>query len=302
MRLRATGVPLALVFLTACGARAPEVPRGADSSETRELLDQPADFAFVARVDRLRADPVYGPLVRELSDRDVGELFGSAMRLDGVGTLEGDKPTHISAVVTLRAGAALTERRSPTLERTRRGVFSKDGDVLPNGVWEMVSLTSDGWPIGLYGMPGALVFVSGRAAGHGHAHFSTHSSPPPPVDFGDDVLAGLWMGEGAARSPALAETMKQRGSRGFVSGELRLRTGAHGDLVGKSLYDTEEHAQEAVDVAKDKLGMYASIWARVLKTCPGLDVVTVENERRGRVVSTRIGRIPDALRALKGCR
>ncbi len=287
------------LVVASCGAPAPKAPEGSQAPETRALLGSAPDFAFVVRLDSLRADPVYAPMLRDLSKKqDLEEILQGVTAIDAVGNLDGPKPLQVSLVMSVRS--------APPFDKVpaewKKSVDAQKGGVsLPSGVWEYASINSDGWPYGFYVAPNNWVFLTGRAAGHGHDWFSSHVEPPPVVDFGNDALVGLWVGPNALKNPAMAETANEPGSKGLESAQLILRDGTHGDLLYTGLYTTKAFADEAVRITVDRLGMYASVWKSAVDRCPGLSVLGLENESDGRVVRMRVTHIPEAVRAALTC-
>jgi hypothetical protein len=290
---------LALCGAASCGSKGPRAPEGTQSAEARSLVGTEPDFAVVVRLDRLRDDLVYAPMVREMSKKnDLDALFNGVTIIDAFGTLDGQTATQASMVLTVRS--APTRNELP--EGWRHELEQRDvGHALPTGVWEYATIGSDGWPYGLYASQHDWVLLSGHAAGHGHDWFSTHAAPPPPIDFGDDVLLGFWVGPHAMKSVAMKEFAKEPGSQGLESGSLILRDGMHGDLLYTGNYATAADAAEAIRVTTDRIGMYASVWKSEVDKCPGLAVLSIENESSGRTVRMRVTHIPQAIRALMDC-
>ena len=284
---------------SACSSRGPRAPEGTATPAAHGLLASDPDFAVVARLDRVRNDLVYAPLLRELSNKkDLDVLFNGVTIVDGFGTFDGAKPMQASVVLTVRSAPSLDDwPKEWRREIEKPGV----GHQLPSGVWEYASISSEGWPYGLYGMQHDFVFLTGRAAGHGHDWFSTNATAPPPVDFGGDVLVGFWMGPRAMKSSAMAEWSKEPGSKGLESASVILRDGAHGDLLYTGIYTTSGDAAEALRITTDQLGMYASVWKSAVDKCPGLSALGIENESDGRTVRIRVTHIPQGIRAAMDC-
>ncbi|GAC1375712.1 MAG: hypothetical protein NVSMB47_21670 [Polyangiales bacterium] len=295
-------VAAVLVSMTLCGAlscgRGASAPSGSDSKATRALLGDDTDYAVVVHVDRFATDPVYGPLIREHSDLHLDKYLARVTAIDMVGALDGPKPTQSSFVITVR-GAGPTEDLPDEWQRALSG---KDGaHPLPSGVLEYATVASDGWPYGGYIAPRDWVLLAGRAAGRGHDYFATHTAPPPPVDFGDDSLIGIWIGPTAIRRAAMAEEAKEPGSLGLESARLVLRDGTHGDLIYDATYDSSEHAQSAIKETREQVGMYASVWKQWVDKCPGIGALTLEASLDGRSVHARVAHIPEAIRAGIAC-
>ena len=287
------------VAASACSSRGPRAPEGTETPAAHSLLGTEPDFAAVVRLDRVRNDLVYAPMLREMANKkDLDALFNGVTIIDGFGTFDGTKPTQASLVLTVRSAPPLND-----WPKDWRNELEKHdvGHQLPSGVWEFATIGSDGWPYGLYGMQHDFVFLSGRAAGHGHDWFSTNVAPPPAVDFGDDVLVGFWMGPHTMKSAAMAEWTKEPGSKGLESASVILRDGAHGDLLYTGIYATSADASEALRVTTDQLGMYASVWKSAVDKCPGLSALSIENESDGRTVRIRVTHIPQGIRAAMDC-
>jgi hypothetical protein len=282
-----------------CSSKGARAPEGTRSAEARSLVGSDPQFAFVARLDRLRADLVYAPMLREMSKKkDLEALFDGVTIVDAFGTFDGQTATQASMVLTVRSGPA----RSELPDGWRSELEKRDvGHALATGVWEYATIGADGWPYGLYSSQHDWVFLAGRAAGHGHDWFSTHASPPPPIDFGDDVLLGVWLGPGAMKGPAMKNVANEPGSRGLEGASIIVRDGVHGDLLYTGNYATSADADEAIRVTTDRIGMYASVWKSTLDSCPGLGVLAIENESSGRTVRLRVTHIPQALRAAMDC-
>lgn len=292
---------VALVALLSLSCTRPEVsaPGGLDTPAAKELLTSEADYAFSIRVDRLRVDPVYSAILHEAAiDKELQPLFETVGSIDGVGAFDDvslEKPSFVGVL-----------RGPPPLEKLpakwRDSLEKSGGSKLPSGVWEYAAIHKHGWPYGLYAMDQAWVLLAGHAAGPGHDWFSSHNTPPPPVEFGADVLLGIWVGPKAMKKPAMAEASKQPGSKGLESTTILLRDGAHGDLVYRGVYETTADAESAISVVSKQVGMYASVWKSTRDKCPGLSVLTLESERSGRVVQFRVGHIPEAIRAARDCK
>ena len=277
-------------------------PAGVDGSGSaaREILGSAPDFAFSLRFDRLRDDPVYAPLLREAgSEKEMQKILENAAIIDAVGAFDGASFRQVSLVGVLRAAPPMKELPASFRKAIEQ---SPDAHPLPSGVVEYASIDKQGWPYGFYVTSHDWVLLAGRGAGPGHDWFSTHTAAPPPVDFGDAVLAGFWLGGEAMKRPAMAEAMKEPGSRGLESMTLVLRDGAHGDLLYSGTYATTADAENAARVATEQLGMYASVWKNTRDKCPGLSALTLETERSGRTVSIRIAHIPEAVRAAMHCK
>jgi hypothetical protein len=298
LRVVAT-VALVAGVTAACSTPTPKAPEGTDSPATKALVGGEPDFAFVMRLDRLRADPVYAPIVRDLSQKeDLEQLLQGITTIDAVGSFEGQDFFQVSLVAAVRSAPPYDMMP----KEWQKKLSGKDGGhVLASGVWEYASIGEGGWPYGLYVAPHDWVLLAGRAAGKGHDYFSANGSPPPPVDFGDDSLAGLWIGPTAMKNPAMNKAANEPGSKGLESSRIVLRDGSHGDMLFTLVYDTKAHADEALKVTSDAIGSYASVWKSLLTDCPGLGVLGLENESDGRVVKAKVTHIPEAIRAAMAC-
>ena len=82
---------------------------------------------------------------------------------------------------------------------------------------------------------------------------------------------------------------------------MLLRDGTHGDAIFTGTYATVDDAENAAKVATRDIGMYASVWKRARDKCPGLSVLTLETERSGRTLRSRIAHIPEGIRAVIAC-
>jgi hypothetical protein len=291
----------ALLAIALVSCSRPEVasPAGIDSPAAKGLLSEQPDYAFSIRVDRLRADPIYGAIIHEANaDETFQALFESIGSIDGVGAIGETSLEKLSLVGVLRGPPPFAKLPKKWREAIEEGGAHK----LPSGVLEFASIGKKGWPYGLYATDQWWVLLGGYAAGPGHDWFSAHDTPPPPVEFGPDVLAGFWMGGSAMKKPAMAEARKEPGSKGLESMTLVLRDGAHGDLIYRGVYETSADAESAIAVTNKELGQYASVWKSTKDKCPGLSVLTIESERSGRTVKLRIGHMPEAIRAGMACK
>jgi len=290
---------LSLIALS-CGRPAAEAPAGVANPGARELLGGEPDFAFSVRIDRLRVDPVYSALLHEAAlDKELEKLFESVGSVDGVGSFDGKTVEQVSLVGVLRAPPPFEQLPAKWRKEIEEGGAARK---LPSGVWEYASLTKRGWPFGFYTTDHEFVLLTGHAAGPGHDWFSTHTSAPPPVDFGADVLAGLWIGPQAMKKKTMADANKEPGTRGLETMTVLLRDGAHGDLIYTGTYATTGDAENAAQIASKEIGMYASVWKSTRDKCPGLSVLTLETERSGRTLRSRIAHLPEGIRAALACK
>lgn len=289
-----------VVFTLSCGRPAPDAPAAVASPGARELLGGNPDFALSVRLDRLRVDPIYAPLIHESSlDKELANLFESVGSVDAVGAFDGDIVENTSFVGVLRAPPPFAQLPASWRKSIEEGGA---GNKLPSGVYEYVSIDKRARPFGFYVTTSDFVLLMGHAAGPGHDWFSTHTSAPPPVEFGSDVLAGLWLGPHAMKTKAMAEWSKEPGTRGLESMTVLLRDGAHGDLVFTGTYATSDDAENAAQIAGKQMGMYASIWKSTRDKCPGISALTLETEKSGRTLRSRIAHIPEAIRAALACK
>ncbi len=300
-RLRPGGTFAAVVLVTlSCSRPAAEAPVGVASSGARELLGADPHFAFSVRLDRLRVDPVYAPLLHETSlDHELANLFESVGSVDAVGRIDGRSLGELSLIGVLRVPPPFEQLPAKWRKGIEEGGAARK---LPTGVWEYASLDHKGWPFGFYATAHDFVLLTGHAAGPGHDWFSTHASAPPPIEFGADVLAGVWIGGQAMKTAAMADMNKEPGSRGLEAMTMIFRDGAHGDLVYTGSYATADDAASAARVTTEQIGMYASVWKSTRDKCPGLSVLTLETEQSGRTVRFRIAHIPEGLRAALACK
>lgn len=289
-----------LVVMVGCHASPPPAPKGLDAPATHELMGSAPDFAFSARVDLLRSDAVYGPILRDLfSEKDLATLYDNVSAVDGVGAFDGATMKQTSFVGVLRATSAL----APLPKSWRDAIEEKDAaKKLPSGVLEITSIDKSGWPYGIYATPADWVLLTGRAAGPGHTWVSAHETSPPPVDFGDGVLLGFWMGGAAMHRAAMADTAKQPGSEGLESLTIVLRSGAYGDLIYRAGYDTREHARVAASALSDSVGMYASVWANARERCPALGELQLTAKQDDTRVEAVVSNIPEVLRRVQKCK
>ncbi len=293
----ALAIGLATAACAGAGASA-RAPEGVDSSASQRLIGDPPDFAAEVRVDRIRGDAVYGPLLAEVSKDDALDAVLSRMSsVDLVGAFDGPKPTQVSLVLTLRGAPGIDELPASF----RRALDEAGVQVLASGVREYPTLGEDGWPWTAYLAKHDWVVLGGRAVAHGHEWFASTSAPPPAVDFGDDALVGIWFGGAAMTSAAMADAAKQRGNIGLQSGRLVLRDGVHGDLRYDAVYDTAAHAEEAMRVTQDRIGMYALVWKKLVAECPALDLLTIDGSVGGRALHASVGNLPGTWRAARGC-
>lgn len=298
--LRTSVVAVAFAVATlSCGKRAPEAPSGVEGPAANELLGRRPDFAVALRLDRVRADPVYGPMLREnMSEKDFAAVFETVSAIDAIGAFDGETVHQVSLVGVMRSSPPLSKLPGAW----RKAIEGNETRQLPSGVVEYVSLDKHGWPFGIYVAKNDWTLLAGRAAGPGHDWYSAHAAAPPPVEFGEGVLLGFWMTGAALQRPALAEQAKQPGSKGLLNAEMLLRDGQHGDLLYSASYETEADAKTAAHAWTDSIGMYASLWKRIREQCPPLAVLTYESSRDGREVHARVMHIPEALREIRSCK
>jgi len=293
---------LALSALS-CGRGTAQPPAGVEGpggSAARELLGAKPDFAFSVRLDRLRDDPVYAPILRDAGlEKDLQKTLEVAGILDAVGAFDGKTFQQISLVGVLRAAPPWKE----IPEGWRKDIEeSPQVNKLPSGVLEYASIDRHGWPFGFYVTEHDWVLLAGRGAGPGHDWFSKHAAAPAPIDFGDTVLLGIWLGPDAMKKPVMAQAIKEPGSQGLESMTVLLRDGAHGDLQYTGTYATSADATNAERVSTEQIGMYASVWKSTRDRCPGLTALTLETERSGTTLRVRIAHIPEAIRAALHCK
>jgi hypothetical protein len=285
-----------------CGGRTAKAPDGVDSASERKLLGDEPDFAVVVRMDRIRNDIVYVSLMREAEKKypsDIEKTLAKVDAVDLVGMLDGNNPKQASIILTVRGAPPYEDIPSEWRKELEK---SETGHALsPSGVWELATIGSDGWPWGMYVTAHDWVLLAGHAAGHGHDYFAANTAPPPAVDFGDDALIGIWIGPNTMKRAAMKEEANEPGSKGLEGARLILRDGAHGDLLYEGLYDTSAHADEAVAVINDQVGMYASVWKSLVDKCPGIGVMKFEAHASGRTATMHVEKIPQMIHAAIEC-
>ncbi len=289
----------AVVTLSCSRPEAAAPPAGIQSPSAKELLGVEPDYAFSIRVDRLRADAVYGAIIQEAAGEETfRELFESIGSVDGVGAVGETSFEKGSLIGVLRGPPPFAK-----LPKEWRKSIEEGGAAhkLPTGIFEYASINAKGVPYGLYAHDAWWVLLGGYAAGPGHDWFTKHTDPPPSVEFGPDVLAGFWLGGGAMKKPVMANASKEPGGRGLESMTIVLRDGAHGDVIYNGLYASSADAENAMQVATKEIGQYASVWKSARDKCPGLSALTIESERSGRSVRVRITHVPEGIRAALKC-
>ena len=286
--------------VASCGGRGARAPEGADSPQEQQLLGGTADFAIAVRIDRLRNDPVYMQLIDEdaKNDGDVAKVLANVTSIDAVGTFDGGTWAQPSLVLAVRGARGLMDMPDGWRKDLDDGGA---GHTLPTGVFEYVTVAKDGWPWGVYLTPKDWVVLSGKAAGHGRDWFTSSTTPPPPVDFGEDVLLGMWIGPNAMHRMSMKDCANEPGTLGLDHATFVLRDGAHGDLIYSGTYDTSAHAQDAARAASDSVGMYASVWKRLVDQCPALGGLGLETNLEGRTIEMRVTNVPSTIHAAMKC-
>ncbi|MBI2389676.1 MAG: hypothetical protein HYV09_08770 [Deltaproteobacteria bacterium] len=275
-------------------------PAGIDSPTARSLLGAVPDYAFSVRIDRLRADPIYAAIIHDAAaDESFRALFESVGAVDAVGAIGETSFEKGSFIGVLRGPPPLEKLPADWRKSIEEGGAARK---LPSGIFEFASISKKGWPYGFYASDQWWVLLAGYAAGPGHDWFSNHTTAPPPVEFGGDVLAGFWLGGHAMKKPVMAKAAREPGSAGLEGLTLVLRDGAHGDVIYTGVYATSADAENAMNAAGKELGQYASVWKSLRDRCPGLSGLAMHGERSGRTVRIRITHVPEGIRAALSCK
>jgi len=297
MLVRFAFLLFSVLSLVACGPAAPRVAAPEMTTWERDMLGGPPDAHFIVRLDKARADPVYGgpptPFDKPPSKPADPEMDVAMNAMLGAELwMIADSEASLSVLAVLRGPVPLSILRN---EASGRKVLASPPERLPSGVLLYTFSEPKAEGIFLVLPSGTWVAATGRIVGRVRFHFFSHSADPPPALHEPDAIVAAWAGPGIGRlSPSTSEE-----TSGLEGGGLVIRSSARGDLDTIFVFKDEKNAERAMNAVQALLALVPDFKKRLTDKCPLWESVTIELHRDGKAIAGRMSNLPPLIRAYR---
>lgn len=283
-----------LLLLVACGASSPRIDSPEATDWESRVLGGPPDARLVVRLDKAKADPVYGGAPTAY-DRPVDPETEALVRdLDSLElwfVADDGRASRASFLVVVRGRPNLD-----TLRRhgDTRALFARKPERLPSGVLAF-DFSDEETPLGFFVLPsGTWVIAAGRIVGRVRYQLFSHAEEPPPAPHERDAIVALWIGPGATRLSGVAKH-----ADGFEELSLSVRSSQRGDMELSVQFADDKSAKRALAAADTLLAQLPGAQKALTDRCPAWSEVRIGLERRSRSLTGRLSNLPALVRAYR---